>query len=67
MENPKTITTPEIIRRAKEMFWMNSESWTGKRWDWDKAGDEVQGKFIQHAINGTTPWSKAMSEVGVGP
>ena len=63
----KSKTAPDILQRAKEIFWMQSESWTGKRWDWDKPGDEVQEKFIRHALNGTTPRSKSMSEAGVGP
>jgi hypothetical protein len=53
MQNPKTESDDEILQRAKDLFWAQSESWSGNRWDWDEADEEIKNKWIIHAKNGT--------------
>ena len=50
----------DIENRAQQMFWEQSESWTGHRWNWDEASAEVKEKFRKHVINNTRPLSKGI-------
>jgi len=57
----------DILEQAKNLFWAQTESWTGHRWNWDEVSKDVQEKFINHAKNNTKPWSKEMSKTGTKP
>lgn len=49
------MTKAEIEQRAKELYWAQSLAWSGNKWDWSKASEDVKEKFRAHASAGTRP------------
>lgn len=54
----KSQTTESIEQKAKELFWAQSISFTGNKWDWNEASEEVKDGFRLHALNETRPLQK---------